>query len=349
MLLKNDPPYKLIIDNGWDKKSHSWQFFPSISPDIPSKILSLKWPLFPCYHHFFYPNDDCHFPGPQQLLSSFPPCIQSCPTPTHNNQMTFFDINQVILARSPLMASHCICTRIQTCYHCLQDPESSTLACLSVLISHHPPQNPCSSSQTCQSWELLSPFPHQDFVCLFPLPPTGFPHFFTGLFLILQISAALSLPWPPHSPPHSHTKSHHLFILSPSSLFFPLSHLLKLIITYLFVFFIHPSPPLDCKIHEGIEHIYWFTTVSSVPSTMPNKDLSSLCWMNEQFNYNLENFVKLDIYVEITKGYLESEDQYSHSLSLARMRLFRSHDEKQSQVFQVMTKITSFSLVLAMV
>lgn len=71
--------------------------------------------------------------------------------------------------------------------------------------------------------------------------------------------------------------------------------------------------------------------------------------MNEQFNYNLENFVKLDIYVEITKGYLESEDQYSHSLSLARMRLFRSHDEKQSQVFQVMTKITSFSLVLAMV
>lgn len=50
--------------------------------------------------------------------------------------------------------------------------------------------------------------------------------------------------------------------------------------------------------------------------------------MNEQFNYNLENFVKLDIYVEITKGYLESEDQYSHSLSLARMRLFRSRDEK---------------------
>ena len=36
--------------------------------------------------------------------------------------------------------------------------------------------------------------------------------------------------------------------------------------------------------------------------------------MNEQFNYKLKKFIKLDIYEEIAKGHLEFEGQYSHSL-----------------------------------
>lgn len=166
----------------------------SSSPDISPKYLSLKWPFF-SFTHLPCSSDHCHFPGPWQLLNSFPLCVQSCSISTLLTQQ----LSDLLLTKSgwPHFGAFPL--------HLTQNPNLLPLllgawviylvcfsdnllrSCLQILVS---PGRPASLKNA------------EDVLCSFPLPPVLFPPLFTWLLLILYISALLGLPWPSHSPLH---------------------------------------------------------------------------------------------------------------------------------------------------